>query len=343
MKLFVVIVANCAIVGSVGSAYAADTGVSGGSAPHFAVNDRIPGPDGGWDYATIDERTHRLFLGRDAGVLSLDLKTKQITPVFVPGAGVHGAFPVGDSGLVLSTNGDKGTVTVFEGATGKVVGELPVGKGPDGAAYEPKTGLVAVMTHRGSAVLVDVRQRKVAGTVAVGGELEFPAAAGDGRVFVNVANKHEIAVIDVPAKKLTTHFTLEGCVEPSGLAYDAADEWLISVCANGVTKFVRAADGGEIATLKTGSGSDGVLLDAARRLVFVPAGHDGTLTIIGLRAGKPTVVQTLPTHKGARLGALDTATGRVYLPSAQLGPPVPPDPWPSVKAGTFEFLVVGSQ
>jgi len=308
MKLFVVIVANCAIVGSVGSAYAADTGVSGGSAPHFAVNDRIPGPDGGWDYATIDERTHRLFLGRDAGVLSLDLKTKQITPVFVPGAGVHGAFPVGDSGLVLSTNGDKGTVTVFEGATGKVVGELPVGKGPDGAAYEPKTGLVAVMTHRGSAVLVDVRQRKVAGTVAVGGELEFPAAAGDGRVFVNVANKHEIAVIDVPAKKLTTHFTLEGCVEPSGLA-----------------------------------GSDGVLLDAARRLVFVPAGHDGTLTIIGLRAGKPTVVQTLPTHKGARLGALDTATGRVYLPSAQLGPPVPPDPWPSVKAGTFEFLVVGSQ
>jgi YVTN family beta-propeller protein len=343
MKWLSAVAAGCAIIGSAGSAHAADAGASAVPASKFAISDRIPAPDGGWDYATVDERTHRLFLGRDEGVLALDLKTKQITPVFVPGAGVHGAFPAGDTGLVLSTNGDKNSVTVFESSTGKVVAELPVGKMPDAAAYEPKTGLVAVMNHRGgTASLVDVRAHKVVGTVKVGGELEFAAAAGDGRVFVNVANKHEIAVIDVPAKKPIARYPLAGCTDPSGLAYDAADEWLVSVCGNGVTKFLRASDGGEVATLKTGAGSDAVILDAARHLVFVPAGRDGTLTVIGLSGGKPTSLQTLPTHKGARLGALDPTTGRVYLPSAQLGPPVPPDPWPSVKPGTVEFLVVAS-
>src|SRR5580704_558585 len=88
------------------AAYADDAGT------HYAVVDRIPGPDGGWDYATIDAAARRLYIGRDAGVLTMDLETRKITPVAVPGEGVHGATTVGDTGLVVSTNGDKNTVTV---------------------------------------------------------------------------------------------------------------------------------------------------------------------------------------------------------------------------------------
>ena len=49
----------------------------------------------------------------------------------------------------------------------------------------------------------------------------------------------------------------------------------------------------------------------------------------------------LATKKSARLGAVDPNTGNVYLPSGKLGPPVPPDPWPTVVPGSFEILVVG--
>ena len=339
MKLIPVIAAACIIAGAVCPFTAA---AAQDSAPAFEILDRISGPDGGWDYATIDERTHRLFLGRDPGVLSLELANRQITPVLVPGAGVHGAFPVGDSGIALSTNGDKNSVTLFETNTGKVVAELPVGNMPDAAAFEPKSSLMAVMNHRGGTVsLVDAQQRKVVGTVQVGGELEFAAAAGDGRLFVNVANKHHVAVIDVPAKKVVARFPLAGCEDPSGLAYDAADQLVVSVCANGVTKFLQAADGKEVASLQTGKGSDGVIFDATRKLIFVPAGRDGTLTVIGLSGGTPTILQKVQTQKGARLGVVDPTTGRVYLPTAQLGPPVPPDPWPSIKPGTFQILIVG--
>lgn len=335
----------CALAASAGNAWGSEAGTASGAGAPFAVIDRVHGPDGGgWDYTTVDEHSHRLFLGRDAGILSLELETRKITPVFVPGAGTHGAFLAGDTGLAVSTNGDKKTASVFETSTGKVLGEVAVGEEPDAAVFEPKSGWVAVINHKGGTVsLVDVHARKVVGTVTIGGELEFAAAAGDGRIFLNVADKHLVAVVDVPGKKLVKKFPLTGCTDPSGLAYDAADQMVISVCANGVTKFIQAADGKEIASLATGKGSDGVIFDAGRRLVFVPAGRDGTLSIVSVEGGKPAVVQKLETQKGARLGALDPGTGRVYLPTAQLGPPVPPEPWPSVKPGTFEFLIVGQK
>ncbi len=319
-------------------------GSQAAGSPTFAVVDHIAGPDGGWDYATVDQRSGQLFIGRPAGVLAMALQSRHLTPVFVPGKGVHGAFPAGDTGLALSTNGSSNTVTVFEASSGKVLAELPVGKGPDAATFEPKSGLMAVMNHdAGTVSLVDIHARQVTGTVQVGGELEFAQSAGDGRVFVNVANKHQIAVIDVPAKKVQTRFKLNGCEDPSGLAYDSAAQLLASVCANGVTKFLRAADGTEIASLHTGLGSDGLILDTARKLLFVPAGRDGTLTVVSLQGTQPKILQKLTTHRGARLGVLDPATSQIYLPSAQLGPPIPPSPYPSVKPGTVQILVVAAR
>jgi DNA-binding beta-propeller fold protein YncE len=48
------------------------------------------------------------------------------------------------------------TVTVFEGASNKIKGNVKVGKSPDASVYDPGTGLVAVMNHAdGSVSLMD--------------------------------------------------------------------------------------------------------------------------------------------------------------------------------------------
>jgi DNA-binding beta-propeller fold protein YncE len=310
----------------------------------YSVLEHIQGPDGGWDYATIDAASRQLYLGRDEGVLAMSLDTKKITSVLVAGEGVHIGLPIPGTRILVVTNGDSNKVALFSLESGKVTATLPTGKMPDAAVYEPKSGLVAVMNHKGGSVtLIDVKAPSVVATVHVGGELEFGAAAGDGRVFVNVANKGEIAVIDVPAHKLVKSLKMQGCSDPSGLAYDAALDLLVSVCSNGVTKFLHAADGNVVATLSTGAGSDGLILDSERKVVFVPAGRDGTLAVISLAGDKPTLIQSLKTQKSARLGALDAKTGNVYLPVGKLGPPVPPNPWPTVVPGTFEFLVVAGK
>lgn len=310
--------------------------------PRYSVISRIAGPGGGWDYATIDTSVDRLYLARDAGVLAMDLKDHRIAPLAIKGEGVHIAEPVGDTGLVLVTNGDANTVTIFEAKSNRVTGTVKVGSAPDGAVYDPSTKLVAVMRHRGGTVsLVDAKRASLVRTIRVGGELESAAPSGDGTLYVNVASAHQVAVLDLNAGKVLHRYVLKGCMDPSGLAYDAADRLIASVCGNGVTKILRAASGKEIASLRTGLGSDGLIWDAARKLLFVPAAGKQALTVIALAPRGATVLQRLTTGSGARLGALDPKTGLLYLPSARFGPPRSPKGWPTVIPGTFRFIVVG--
>src|SRR5207253_499760 len=108
---------------------------------------------------------------------------------------------------------------------------VPVAKGPDAAALDPKGGLVLVAGHAGGAVtLVDPRARRAVADVQIGGTLEEIVADGRGRAFVNVEDRNEIAVIDLPSRSTVAHWPLAGCEGPTGLAYDPDDRLLIAAC-----------------------------------------------------------------------------------------------------------------
>jgi len=203
---------------------------------------------------------------------------------------------------------------------------------------------VAINGESGLLVLIDVHQAKVVGTISIGGHPEFAVADGKGRVYVNVEGKKssEIVAVDIASRKVVQKIPLKGCEGPTGLAYDQGNDLLISVCGdNGVTKFIHAANGHEAASIEVGKGADAVMFDPQRHVAFIPSAEKGTLSVIAVRSATDVaVVQTVTTQKGTRLGAVDTTSGRVYLPAAQFGPPVPPIPYPSVLPGTFEILVV---
>jgi DNA-binding beta-propeller fold protein YncE len=197
-----------------------------------------------------------------------------------------------------------------------------------------------VIAHAGGKVtLVDPKTRQAVGDIDVGGTLEEGVADGQGRGYVAIEDKHEIAVLDLKDRKVTARWALPGCDGPTGLAYDPQDKLLIGAC-DGATAVVSASDGHVVAMLPTGKGADGAVYDPKARLAFIPAGRDGTLSVIGFKGGKPAVLETVPTQKGARTIALDERTGRLYLPSAtyvvsaQTGRPTP-------VAGTFQVIVVG--
>src|SRR5271168_907072 len=115
---------------------------------------------------------------------------------------------------------------------------------------------------------------------------------------------------------------MKNCEEPTGLAYDSTDRLVVSVCSNGMVKFIASESGKEVASVKVGAGADGLVYDSKRNYVFSFGGDDGTLSIIAVNGRKNiALAQTLKTKPGARLGALDPKTGRVYIPSASFGPP----------------------
>lgn len=306
----------------------------------FAIIQHIAGPDGRWDLMSVDSAARRLYVGRSYGVMAVDLATGQVSPKLVEGAGVHGALPLPGSRLVLSSNGKSNDALLFDGVSGKIEAKFATGASPDVMVVEPKSGLVAIFNGKSQdATLFDPKARAVVGAIAVGGKPEFAVADGQGRLLVNLEDKSQIAVIDVAARAVTGHFALPGCESPTGLALSAKLGVLIAACDNKVAKILDAATGKDIATLPICAGPDGAMIDERRSRAFFPCG-DGTMTVIALPSRESiAVAATVPTGAGAKTGAVDEATGRVYLGSAKFGAAKDGEK-PQALPGSFEILVL---
>jgi hypothetical protein len=308
----------------------------------YRIIDSIPAPAALWDLASINPQRHRLYVGRLGGVLAMDLRTHAVSPAFVPSVFVHGALPIGDSGRAVATNGQAATAMIFDETTGRVLSTIPTGKDPDAIVVEPRSGLVVITDEEGADLtLIDPAAGVAVGSIPLGGAPDFPAADGRGLVYVNINSNNEIAVVDVAARAILRRIALPGCKGPTGLAYDAADRMLLTVCENGAVLFLDAETGRVLQSFQVGAGPDAALFDAARRRAFVPSGADGVLTIFSVRGRKQiTIRQRLVTQVGVRLGALDPFTGRLYLPAAQIIPPKAPGQMKSLVPNTFRILVV---
>ena len=310
------------------------------ASPAFRVIKSIDGPDSRWDLVTIDGARHRLYMARVGGVAAIDLLSDKVSPNLVSANLIHGVALVGSSSMVVASNAHENAIVWFEGSTGDVLGQTKVGKDPDGVVYDPATQSV-VSVNAKDLTIVSVAARKVVASVLLRGEPEFAVVDGNGYLYDNLRDRHEIVVVDLRKRAVVKHYPLTQCEEPTGLAYDPPSSLLVSVCGSGMAKIISAIDGHDVASIKVGAGADAVILDSARRLVFIPSGHSGTLSVITLQdPSAPQLVQTLTTKVGTRTGALDPDTGRVYLPSAEFQPAQRGE-WPNVIPGTMKFLVVG--
>jgi DNA-binding beta-propeller fold protein YncE len=322
------------------------------AAAEYSITGHIPALGGSWDYAVIDQQAGRLYLAQ-AGVTAVDLKSEAVTPGLVTAKISHGLALLGD-GTVAVDDSQAKTITVFDGASGKVLSTIQTGDSNpvsgmhalDALVLEPRTGLlVAINGESGLLILVDLKQSRVVGTVSVGGHPEFATADGTGKVLINVnrGKTSEIVAVDLASRAVTKHIPLRGCEEATGMAFDEATHLVMSVCDNGFLKVVDETAGHVVASLAVGQGADAVMFDPKRRLAFVASGDNGKLSVVSVRSAKDVaLIQTLDIPKGTRLGAVDVDSGRLYLPSAKFGPPKPPIPYPTVLPGSFEFLIVAS-
>jgi DNA-binding beta-propeller fold protein YncE len=311
-------------------------------APAYKVVGHVAGPDGGWDYAGFDADARRLYVAKGAFVMAVDADSGKVTPRLAPAVRAHAVVPL-PGGRLMVTNGGSDTAAFFDGATGKALGSAPTAKTPDGAIYDPKSGLAFVVGHAagGDVTFIDAASQTVTATIpAVGRTLEFAAVDGAGRLWVNDEAASEIIAIDIKARKVLAHHKLAGCEGPTGLAYAPAADRLVASC-DGVAAVIDPATGAVVDTLKVGQGPDAVIYDAARKLLFVPAGESGELTVISASGPKLKVIQVVKTQIGARTGAVDPKTGKVYLPVARMAPPAVAGGRPTSTPGTFELLVVG--
>jgi YVTN family beta-propeller protein len=316
------------------------------AAPEYKPAAQIPiGGDGGWDILTIDQAARRLYLSHATKVVVIDLDKNALIGEIVDTPGVHAFVAVPELQRGFSSNGKEDKSSVVDLKTLATTSKLDVGKNPDAVAYDPKRGEVYVFNHSGNSVtVIDAKSEKVAATIQLGGSPEFPAVdAAAGRVYVNLEDKSEIAVIDTAKHEVIADWPLAPGEEPTGIALDITHHRLFATCHNKMLAMLDSQSGKVVATAPMCSGADGCAFDDATQLVFASCGEGVTTIAKEEGPDKLSVVQTLQTQRGARTIALDPKTHRIYLPTADFGPPASPNGRPSIVPNTMRLLVYGSE
>ena len=317
-------------------------GVPAVAAPQVVATIALPDPVR-WDYVSVDPVAHRLYVAHRERVDVIDTRDNKLVLQLAPTPGVHGAAAASDLNRVFTSNGADGAVGVFDGTTGKLLQTIKAGKNPDSIVYEPTTHRVFAFNGGSSDVtVIDARSLQVLATIPAPGDPEFAVVDGHGRVFFNIEDKSELAVIDAQALKIERHFALAPCEEPSGLAIDPKGR-LYSVCRNGVMVVSDPAQGRVIGSAPIGQGPDGVAWMDGK--AWSANGRDGTISVVAETApGRFETIATVPTAPGARTIAAAPGEHLLFSPTADFKPQTASSAArparPEAIGGTFRVLVL---
>ena len=295
----------------------------------------LPG-DTGWDYLLYDATGNRLFIAHGTSILVVDPEGKKLGEI--PADGAHGTALVPEQNLGFSTNGRAGTVTVFDSKSLTKLQDIKVGENPDAIIYDPYSKHIIVMNGRSKDLMaIDPIAKKVDATVPLGGKLEF-AAAAPGKVYVNVEDTGEIAVVDTASWKATQRWKLADCEEPSGLAINQQHDTVFTVCGNAKMLILNASDGKVMATIKTGDGTDATAYDPGTGYAFASNGA-GNITVVKKAGSGYVMAENIPTAKSARTMTLDPNSHKLFTVAADFDPPAPGERRGKLKPGSFRLLV----
>lgn len=124
--------------------------------------------------------------------------------------------------------------------------------------------------------------------------------------------------------KVLASWPITPCQEPTGIAYDSASKRIFSGCSN-VSVAVDAVTGKVVAAIPNGDGVDALGWDPSEKLIYIPAGRDGNVTVVHQDSpDRYTVVATVPTMRGTKTIAVDPVKHMAYLFAPEYGPVPPP-------------------
>jgi len=126
--------------------------------------------------------------------------------------------------------------------------------------------------------------------------------------------------------KATASWPLAPCEGPTGIAFDKASNRLFVGC-NKTSVVVDPTSGKVLTTIPNGTRVDALGWDAAKKLIYIPNGGEGTVTVAHQDSPDSySVIATVSTFPGAKTISVDPATHNVYLFQPERGPAPPPSP-----------------
>ena len=266
----------------------------------------LPGVEGRIDHLDLDAAGERLFvcaLGNNS-VEVLDLrKGERIHSISGLGAPQGVAYLSGFDRLLVA-NDKNGLCQIFDAKSWQAIGTVALEDDADNVRYDSVHKEIFVGFGNGGLAVINPENGKQTGSIKLAAHPEAFALEKQGRrIFVNVPNAAQVAVIDRDKREVTATWKLPGASANFPMALDEASHRLFVGCRNPTKLLVLNTDtGATVVSLDISGDADEVFYDAKRHRLYVICG-EGFIDIVE-QADSDHYKRSarVPTSSGTRTG-----------------------------------------
>jgi DNA-binding beta-propeller fold protein YncE len=267
---------------------------------------------------SADVEGRRLFvaaLGNDT-VEVVDLKAGRRTRSLKGVSEPQGVAFVADAGTLFVANGASGAVSVFDGTSLDPVGSVAFGKDAANLRYDPGRHRLYVGYGDGALASIDTTTgKRNDDEVKLAGHPEsFQLEAAGSRVFVNVPDAAQIAVVDRASRRVIGTWPSKDMRANFPSALDEPDHRLFVGFRSPATLAAYDTESGRLITSVDCPGDlDDVFYDADRKRLYLTGGA-GFVDVVSQRdADRYERVARLATAPGARTSLWVAPLDRLYV------------------------------
>ena len=254
------------------------------------------------DHMAIDAKRNRLFvaeLGNDT-VGVVDLTERKVINIIAGLREPQGVGYVPSTDTLYVANAGDGSVRIFKAGNYEPAGKIDLGSDADNIRVDAAANRVVVGYGNGALALIDPVTANKIGDIALKAHPEaFQLARASARIFVNVPQKKEIAVVDRAAgKQIASWSQSNGGNFP--MALDEENQHVVVVFRNSPALGVFSArDGASVANVDVCGDADDVFVDSKRHRAYVSCGS-GFLDVFDTQGAAYRRIAHILTVSGAR-------------------------------------------
>jgi DNA-binding beta-propeller fold protein YncE len=283
----------------------------------------LPGVKGRFDHFAADVKGHRLFvaaLGNDTLEVVDVAAGKRLHSI----TGLHkptGVVFLTANNEIGAANGDDGTLKVFDATSFKLKRTLGSLDDADNLRFDAKSGETYVGYASGALAVLDAATTKQTASIPLAAHPEsFQLEASGNRIFVNVPDAKQVAVIDREKQTVSVTWPMTKFQANFPMALDEANHRLFVGCRQPARLVVfETATGKAVADLAMSGDTDDLFYDAKRKRLYVSCG-EGFVDIVEQRdADTYRLRERIPTRSGARTSFYSAELDEFYLAVPQRG------------------------
>jgi DNA-binding beta-propeller fold protein YncE len=277
----------------------------------------LPGVEGRIDHLALDLAGQRLFvaaLGNNT-VEVVDLKKGQRVHSVAGFKEPQGIAHLPETNTVAVANGGDGVVTLLDGASLKPAKTIAFGEDADNLRYDSGRQRLYVGYGNGALGAYDVAKAARLADVALDAHPEsFQLDAASGRIFVNVASRQKVAVLDAGRGAVTATWPVTAGAANFPMALDASHHRLFVLTRRPPHLVVLDTETGKaVATLPAAGDADDLFYDAARQRLYGCFGAGSVIVYAQSDPDHYRELTTVPTAAGARTGLFSPDLRRLFV------------------------------